>query len=151
MAPITKFLNDEATKQTLGVPDHVTWTACSNGAVEHVFGIPNGGYATDWYNSSTYLEELLDSGIPVLIYNGDLDFVCDYLGGKAVAMALNWTHGDGFRQAKDHDWANGAGLVRSSHNLTYLQVYGAGHMVPSDQPKNALTMIQQFVSGEPLQ
>jgi len=29
-----------------------------------------------------------------------------------------------------------------------LQVYDAGHMVPTDQPEHALTMITQFLNGE---
>jgi len=32
--------------------------------------------------------------------------------------------------------------------LTFLQVYDAGHMVPSDQPEHSLTMITQFLNGQ---
>ena len=38
-------------------------------------------------------------------------------------------------------------LVRSSGGLTFLQVYDAGHMVPTDQPAVALAMIQNFING----
>ena len=39
------------------------------------------------------------------------------------------------------------GSIRSSHNLTFLQVYNAGHMVPRDQPKAALDMLNAFIKN----
>ena len=39
------------------------------------------------------------------------------------------------------------GSIRSSHNLTFLQVFNAGHMVPRDQPKAALDMLNAFIKG----
>jgi len=33
-------------------------------------------------------------------------------------------------------------------NLSFLQVYKAGHMVPFDQPELVLMMIDQFLAGE---
>jgi cathepsin A (carboxypeptidase C) len=38
-------------------------------------------------------------------------------------------------------------LARTAGGLTFLQVYDAGHMVPSDQPEHALAMITQFLNG----
>lgn len=151
MTPIRTFLNLKTTKETMGVPLGVTWSPCSDGRVEHAFGGMTGGYATDWLESASYLETLLndeDGGIRVLIYNGDLDYVCNYMGGKAVALSLDWKHGNEYRTvAVDHDWGNGAGLARSYGNLlTYLQVYDAGHMTPSDQPEHSLMMIEQFIN-----
>jgi len=40
-----------------------------------------------------------------------------------------------------------AGYYQTCANLTFLQVLGAGHMVPMDQPVNALSMIQQLTVG----
>lgn len=39
------------------------------------------------------------------------------------------------------------GLVKTANGLTFMQVYDAGHMVPSDQPKGALQMISNFIYG----
>lgn len=95
-----------------------------------------------------YVSDILNDGMPVLIYAGDLDFICNYMGNRAVALNLEWDHGEDFRSADDHDWNNGGGLARSSSNLSFLQVYDAGHMAPGDQPKQALQMIRQFLDGE---
>ena len=67
--------------------------------------------------------------------------------------ALPWAGHDAFNAADDHDWmVNGAkaGTARSATlqgTLTFLQVNGAGHMVPMDQPVNALSMVNTLTSG----
>ena len=40
-----------------------------------------------------------------------------------------------------------AGTARTASGLTFLQVNNAGHMVPMDQPENALAMVNTFLSG----
>ena len=98
-------------------------------------------------NFAPQVSDLLNAGIPVLIYAGDVDFICNYMGNKAWTLALEWKYQTEFQYAKDMEWGNESGLVRSSHGLTFLQVYNAGHMVPTDQPVVALKMITQFMSG----
>lgn len=136
--PITTFLNLDTTKETLGVPSNVTWEEC-------------GGLGQTWsdvdrvINFAPYVSELLNDGIPVLIYAGDLDYICNYFGNRAVSLKLEWDYGDNFRSVDDYDWNDGGGLARSSNGLTFLQVFDAGHMVPSDQPEQSLDMIRQFL------
>jgi len=91
---------------------------------------------------------LLNDELPVLLYAGDLDYICNYIGVHAIANKLDWKYGNEFRQSKDHDWNNGGGVARSSNGLSFLQLHNAGHMVPSDQPEQALKMIRQFLNGE---
>jgi len=96
------------------------------------------------------LPPMLADKIRVLIYAGDADFICNWMGNKAWTMALPWPHNDAFNAAPDHDWtvdSKKAGTVRTADGLTFLQVNGAGHMVPMDQPVNALDMIQTFTAG----
>ena len=38
-----------------------------------------------------------------------------------------------------------AGLVKNFENFTFLRVFDAGHMVPTDQPEVALDMINEFL------
>jgi carboxypeptidase C (cathepsin A) len=42
------------------------------------------------------------------------------------------------------------GDVREHGGLSFVKISEAGHMVPMDQPRNALTMIQRFVNNEPI-
>ena len=140
--PATTFLNLNKTKKTLGVPPKIKWEACN----DHISRIWSDVDRSN--NFASYVSEMLNDNLPVLIYSGDLDYICNYLGNHAVAMKLEWNHGNDFRAADDHDWNSGGGLARSSHWLHFLQVYQAGHMVPGDQPEQALMMIKQFLNNE---
>jgi cathepsin A (carboxypeptidase C) len=135
---ITKFMNSPATRKALGVVSKSSkWESCNMGI--------NLKFHTDWMKDfSSYVADMLNGGIPALIYAGDVDFICNYLGNQAWTLGLHWDGGDEFRAAEPHEW-KGVGLVRTSGLLTFLQVYDAGHMVPSDQPEVALDMIQTFV------
>jgi len=99
-------------------------------------------------NFAPQVSDLLNAGIPVLIYAGDADFICNYMGNKAWSLALEWDYHTEFQNAPDHEWGDKSGLARSSHGFTFLQVYDAGHMVPTDQPVVALKMITEFMNGE---
>jgi cathepsin A (carboxypeptidase C) len=71
-----------------------------------------------------------------LIYAGDADFICNWLGNQAWTEALEWPGQKDFNKAdiKDIKLDNGDkyGKIKSSGNFTFLQVFGAGHMVPSE-------------------
>lgn len=138
---VRKWLNKAETKTALNV-DTVhshAWDSCN-------FGI-NAKFHTDWMKSfSGFIADMLNDGLPILIYAGDVDYICNYLGNKAWTLALEWSDSGDFNAAGDHDW-QGAGLARTAGPFTFLQVYDAGHMVPSDQPEVALDMITNFIEG----
>lgn len=41
-----------------------------------------------------------------------------------------------------------AGQLKSHGPLTFLKVHDAGHMVPMDQPKASLQMLQNWMQGK---
>jgi len=140
---VQDFLNLESTKQALGVDEsHAhNWQSCN-------YGI-NMRFHTDWMKDfSPYVADLLNAGFPALIYTGDVDFICNYLGNQAWTLALEWAHKDEFNAAEPHDWNDGKGLARTIGSFTFLQVYDAGHMVPTDQPEASLEMLKTFLAGE---
>eukprot|EP00566_Odontella_aurita_P005453 CAMPEP_0113551558 /NCGR_PEP_ID=MMETSP0015_2-20120614/14589_1 /TAXON_ID=2838 /ORGANISM="Odontella" /LENGTH=614 /DNA_ID=CAMNT_0000452459 /DNA_START=133 /DNA_END=1977 /DNA_ORIENTATION=+ /assembly_acc=CAM_ASM_000160 len=139
---IEKFLNLESTREALHVSDDAPseWQSCNMGI--------NLKFHTDWMKDfSPYVADMLNGGVPVLIYAGDVDFICNYLGNRAWTLKLEWDRKDDFGTADDHDWNGGKGLARTAGGFTFLQVYDAGHMVPSDQPEAALDMITEFING----
>ncbi|KAG0232181.1 hypothetical protein BGW41_001939 [Actinomortierella wolfii] len=94
------------------------------------------------------LIDLLESGIRVLLYSGDADFICNWMGNKAWALALPWSGMYDMQDKHDKQWfANGhyAGDVRSAGPLTFLRVFGAGHMVPYDKPAESLEMLNNWI------
>ncbi|KAF9614909.1 hypothetical protein IFM89_021339 [Coptis chinensis] len=93
------------------------------------------------------IKELMTSGIRVWIYSGDLDAVVPFTGTEYAIDAL----GASLKNDR-YAWYNGpdevGGYVVEYHNLTYVIVRGAGHMVPIDQPVRALTMFTSFLEGK---
>lgn len=104
------------------------------------------------------LKNLLNLGIPVLIYNGDQDFICNWRGGEMWTNALVWDYQDEFNKEHYSNWADRfqmgldigqlkmAGQFKNYKNFTFLRFYNAGHMVAMDQPANAQQMINQFIT-----
>jgi len=146
---IEKFLNLDSTREALHVTDESSaWTSCNMGI--------NMKFHSDWmHDFSPYVADLLNDGIHTLVYAGDVDYICNYLGNRAWTLSLGWKFQNEFNAAEDHEWGKGensvgtggAGLVKTSNGFTFMQVYDAGHMVPTDQPQVALDMITNFVNG----
>ncbi|KAJ1949734.1 hypothetical protein FBU59_001011 [Linderina macrospora] len=146
MSDIDTFLNDPAVQQELG-SDVSKFESCS----QKVYGgfILNGDWMKPYHRE---VPPLLDAGIRVLIYAGDADWICNWYGNKAWSEALEWSGKGGFQAEKDADWVvdgKAAGEARSYKNFSFLRVFGAGHMVPYDQPENALDMINRWIANKP--
>jgi cathepsin A (carboxypeptidase C) len=98
---------------------------------------------------------MLDSGVRVLIYAGDKDWMCQWIGNKAWTLQLEWSGKTDYANAKDKTWFSWltfeeAGEARSAGNLTFLRVFDSGHMVPYDQPLNSLDFVLKWLRGVPL-
>jgi cathepsin A (carboxypeptidase C) len=91
--------------------------------------------AGDWMRPYVeYIPPLLESGIKVLIYAGDADYICNWIGNKAWTVALEWSGSEQFAEAEDVVWKSKltgkeAGELRMFENFAFLRVYEAGHMV----------------------
>jgi len=99
----------------------------------------------------TMIPDQLAAGIRVLIYAGDQDYICNWLGNQAWTRALEWPHKADFNAVQPANWTAAgkpAGKLQSSHGFSFLQVFDAGHMVPRDQPANAQAMLKAFTSGK---
>ena len=95
--------------------------------------------------------DILQQNLPVLIYAGDKDFICNWLGNQAWADKLEWSGSKEFSKAPVRKWkvdGKHAGDVKNYEHFTFLRVFGGGHMVPYDQPENALDMVNRWVSGD---
>lgn len=137
------YLNRADVRAALGVGDR-RWEECSPDVHADMMG--------DWGRRyDGLLPELLAAGVRTLVYAGDQDFICNWIGNSRWLAALDWPHAQEWRDAPDLTWFVGtqpAGLARTTHALTFLRVYQAGHMVPMDQPAHALDMITRFIRNE---
>jgi len=131
-------------KDALGTKGH-QWCECSDTVYENLLG--------DWVqNLAVDIPVLLANNISVLVYSGMEDFICNYYGGGNWTFDLTWPGQQAFDATPSVNWSvNGtlAGYAKSSGGFTFLSVLNAGHMVPMDQPANALSMLQSFLNNTP--
>ncbi|KAH9939582.1 Alpha/Beta hydrolase protein [Amylocystis lapponica] len=145
---IGSYLDRPDIRATLGVDPAISgnYTSCSDSV-----GIAFNANMDSFFPTQYYLAALLERGIRVLIYVGANDWICNWVGNERMALALDWTGKDLFVKAPLREWevdGEAAGLTRSSGGFTFLTVYGAGHMVPYDQPKNSLEMMMRWLAKE---
>uniref|UniRef100_A0A914UYG0 Carboxypeptidase n=1 Tax=Plectus sambesii TaxID=2011161 RepID=A0A914UYG0_9BILA len=89
----------------------------------------------------------------ILVYNGDVDTICDYLGDswyiRDLAISLNMTSKPRTRWSFRNQIAGYVQRYTANTSVTVdvLTVKGAGHFVPNDRPGPALQMIANFIGN----
>jgi len=139
-----QFLAQASVQKALGTTGH-DWTECNM----EVHTILMGDWMT---NLETDVPALLNAPYNVLVYSGVLDYICNWAGGEMWTTQMPWSGQSLFNSTKYVDWhvsGQVAGQAKSALNLTFLKVNNAGHMVPMDQPANALDMLNRFLNGKP--
>lgn len=137
---VITWLNRGDVRKALHIPDALPpWNVCS----DEVGNLYNNTYET----MKEVYQKLLSLGLRVLVYNGDTDMVCNFLGGqwfvddlglKATTEYQHWLHE---KQV--------AGFYQQFGNLTFLTIKGTGHMVPQWAPGQAFHMFQSFLTKGP--
>ena len=85
------------------------------------------------------------------LYYGDADYLCNWFGGEAVSLAVNYTHADAFRSAGYVPFTvDGVeyGEVRQAGNFSFLRMYESGHEVPYYQPKGSLEFFRRVLENK---
>ncbi|KAK3936920.1 Alpha/Beta hydrolase protein [Diplogelasinospora grovesii] len=99
------------------------------------------------------LSSVVQSGITVLIWAGDADWICNWIGGLETANAISYSGQSQFAaKAAAPYTVNGTayGEYKTVGNLSWLKVYGAGHEVPFYQPQVALQAFSQTLQKKAL-
>jgi len=128
-------------KKLLNVSGH-SWEECS--------AAPFIALSDDEARSSEYLFPDILKQIPVLLYNGFYDLICNWEGTSTWSNDLDWPYKAQYNNATSQSWnVNGkkAGFYKSADNLAFLVVDNAGHMSPFDQPENLHDMLYRFING----
>jgi len=152
---ISDYLNRKDVMQALGA-EVSSYDSCN-------FDINrNFLFQGDWMKPFHRLVPKILEKIPVLIYAGDADFICNWLGNLAWTNALDWPGKSDFGKAttknltlstKTADMFNinkgeSYGDFKSANNFTFIRIHAAGHMVPMDQPAPSLDMLNRWLDGE---
>ena len=140
-----RFLNMASTQQALGV--NLNYTSDSSSAVGLGFYY-TGDFVFPVFKDD--LEMILNNGVRVALYHGDADYICNWFGGEAVSLALNFTYADQFRAAGYAPFmVDGTeyGEVRQAGNFSFMRIYEAGHEVPFYQPLASLEMFRRVLGN----
>lgn len=145
---ISKWLNDKSVMKALGV-EVDSYDSCN-------FDINrNFLFQGDWMQPFHRLVPGLIEKFPVLIYAGDADFICNWLGNRAWADALDYPGHKEFKAASTKDLriddskkGRKIGDVKSHGNFTFMRIHAAGHMVPLDQPEASLEFFNRWLAKE---
>jgi len=142
MNNIIKFLNTPSVQKQLGVTG-INWQPCDTTPYTYLENDFEKSYQTD-------IPIVLAAGVPVTVYNGMLDIICNFYGEADVLSSMVWPGQSAFNAATNTTWMNGAnpaGTYRTAGGLTYVAVADAGHMVPHDQPANALALLSNILTA----
>uniref|UniRef100_A0A8C4N9I5 Carboxypeptidase n=1 Tax=Equus asinus asinus TaxID=83772 RepID=A0A8C4N9I5_EQUAS len=141
------YLNNPYVRKALHIPDQLPqWDVCNF--------LVNLQYRRLYQSMySQYLKLLTTQKYRILLYNGDVDMACNFMGDEWFVDSLNqkmevqrrpWlvNYGDSGEQQI-------AGFVKEFSHIAFLTIKGAGHMVPTDKPLAAFTMFSRFLNKQP--
>uniref|UniRef100_A0A8C7R236 Carboxypeptidase n=1 Tax=Oncorhynchus mykiss TaxID=8022 RepID=A0A8C7R236_ONCMY len=134
------WLNRGDVRKALHVPDTLPpWDICSD--------VVGGQYTNIYPTVKDVYLKLLSLGVRALVYNGDTDMACNFLGDKWFAEQLNQKTTTKYQNMfiKISGCNGGEAAAFLSHPL----FQDAGHMVPQWAPGPALDMFQSFLSNKP--
>ncbi|CAI2343240.1 unnamed protein product [Caenorhabditis sp. 36 PRJEB53466] len=154
---VANYLNSDKVLNALNIPQgwkdqKNTWADCRDSIYNN--------YTLTYNTTNQFFNNIitnLKTNFRFLIYNGDVDTVCNYLGdAKHILQVANdngltsgprtpWYYSDnnqlaGYVQTYTGMNGNGANIT-----IDLLTVKGAGHMVPYDRAGPSVQMISNFV------
>lgn len=148
LAQVTPYLRRQDVVNALHInPEKRTgWSECS-GQVSQNFR------AQTSKPSYKMLPGMLEEGLPILLFSGAKDMICNHLGTEDMITDMTWNGGRGFETsageyAPKRDWifeGEAAGYWQEARNLTYVLFFNSSHMVPFDYPRRTRDMLDRFM------
>ena len=138
------YLNTPEVQKAIG--SYINYTE-SNNAVSFSFGTT--GDDARRLSIISDMKKLVDQGVTVVMYTGDADYNCNWLGGEVVSHEVGAKGFDsaGYTNVKTSDNIV-HGQVRQSGKFAFLRIYESGHEVPFYQPVIALEMLERVIADK---
>ncbi|EIN08494.1 serine carboxypeptidase [Punctularia strigosozonata HHB-11173 SS5] len=149
---ITSYLSSSSLHTKIGA--HATWQETNDDVYS------NFASTGDWmHNSRLDLQTVIDSGVRTLIYDGDADYILNYMGVEAMVNNLQTRFTSEFaKQSFANYTVNGVrtGVFKNAGTFSYVRIFGAGHEVPAYKygslayGQAALQFFSQIMSNQSL-
>jgi carboxypeptidase C (cathepsin A) len=137
------FLNNATIQKAIGA--YTNYTATSEFVENAYLGTGDDMKVLDIMDD---IRSLVKRGVMVLLYFGDSDFICNWLGGESVANALgikDYTKAGYVNITTPDDIVHGQ--VRQTGHFAFARIYESGHTVPFFSPVVSLEMLQRISNG----
>ncbi|XP_057291726.1 retinoid-inducible serine carboxypeptidase-like [Hydractinia symbiolongicarpus] len=126
------------------IPNNVKWGAQSG----DVFSYQSEDFMKPVIKS---VDQLINYGLKVVVFQGQLDMICDTPGAELWIKKLTWPGLNNFLNARRTPlYVEGKGqqtqaFLKSYENFSLYYIMNAGHMVPTDNGEMALQMLSQII------
>ena len=138
------YLNTPQVQEAIGA--YVNYSESSN-TVGNAFGTT--GDDGRILSTVTDMLKLIQANLTVVMYTGDADYNCNWLGGEVVAHEIG---APGFEKAGYVNITTSDGIVhgqvKQSGKFSFIRIYESGHEVPFYQPVVALEMFERAIAGK---
>jgi carboxypeptidase C (cathepsin A) len=136
------YMNSMDVRDAIHIPTDVKeWIKCKT-------GLPQFVYDRQHKNMKPEFLKLINKHKikPFIVFNGDLDLVCDFMGCQLFIDKLKLS----LTQKYQPWYYNGVvgGFVKRYDGLTFITVRAAGHMVSTDKPGLGLKIIRELLGIE---
>ena len=142
---LDELMNGPIRKKLGIIPSSVTWGSQS----AEVFSA-----LSEDFNKPVIdvVDEMLNTGLKVVVYSGQLDLIVDTVGTERWVQKLKWSGLPGYNTAprkviKDKTTQNPVAFVKEYKNFSFYWILDAGHMVPSDAGNAALKMLTMITQS----
>ncbi|WWC93111.1 uncharacterized protein L201_008077 [Kwoniella dendrophila CBS 6074] len=142
LSDVYTFLRRDDVITALHARDKETaWVECDNkvSAELHLRNSPAAG---------ALLPGILEKGVPILMFAGTEDLICNYKGIERIVNSLNWDGQQGMGNATVDKWYlndTQVGTWQSARGMQFAQVFESSHMVGFDVPQVTNDMIMRFM------
>jgi len=138
------YLNSPRVQEAIGA--YVNFSE-SNSAVSSAFGSTGDDDRED--GTIEALKSLVCDDITVVLYAGDADYNCNWLGGEVVAQEVNAPDfsSAGYTNVTSSDNIVHA-QVKQAGKFSFVRVFESGHEVPFYQPIMSLEMFDRAINGK---
>ncbi|OQV18070.1 Retinoid-inducible serine carboxypeptidase [Hypsibius exemplaris] len=140
------LMNGPIRKKLGIIPTNVTW----GGQSADVFTNQEEEFMKPVTDSVDYLLKKT-TNLKVVVYNGQLDLICDTMGVEAWVQTLAWPGLPSFNSAKRSqlalsDTGNLVGYKKTYKNFYFYWMLRGGHMLPADQGEASLLMLGDIIN-----
>jgi len=144
--PLDILMNGVIREKLAIIPDHVIW----GGQSDDVFDYQAGDFMKPVV--SVVDSALKDTALQVIVYQGQLDLICDTKGAMDFVEQLTWEQLPNYNGATRRPFIDPRDqqtymFVKSFNRFKFYWVLGAGHAVPKDNGDAAYLMFERILNN----